>query len=510
MHGEGCGDSRVGDLPSLHVTKRLGLTKERKFVRVSGVSPHINVVPFNHDLSTLVRAVKERVFRVKSGSEFTEPPRPTVNFSKTLESFGNGLRQFLPSTAPLNYQQFVDTYKGRKKELYQAALDDFRSAASNLKEDASVGVFIKYEKVDRTTKSDPVPRVISPRGLKFNLRLGRYIKHLEHRIFNSIGKLFGHATIIKGYTYDKTASILREKWDMLNDPVAIGLDASRFDQHVSKQALKFEHSVYLDCYTGKHRRKLKNLLKCQLLNRCIGYAPDGKVDYQVKGTRMSGDMNTSLGNCILMCGMVYSYCKFIGVKPILANNGDDCVVFLERTDVSKFSLGLSRWFYGVGFNMVVEKPVDIFEQIEFCQTKPVFDGIKYTMCRNPRTAIAKDSVMLNCWQGERHFRGWLDAVGMGGISIAGGLPIFQSFYKLFVRSGKKRKVSADLLHNSWTYSGGNREEHSINDQTRLSFWLAYGITPCEQLALESYYDNMSINCELGGLVAEAPIFQLFD
>lgn len=494
----------------MHVTRRLGLTKKRVYVRVSGVSPHINVVPFNHKLSTLERAVKERVFRVKSGDSFVPPPRPIVDFAKTLEKFGNSLVKFLPSTAPLTYQQFVDTYKGRKKELYQRALEDLRSGSSDILEDSSVGVFIKYEKVDRTSKTDPVPRVISPRGLKFNLRLGRFLKHLEHRIFDGIGELFGHTTIIKGFTYDKTAQILQEKWNMLNDPVAIGLDASRFDQHVSIDALKFEHSVYLDCYTGKHKQKLRKLLRYQLLNRCIGYAPDGKVSYQVKGTRMSGDMNTSLGNCILMCGMVWSYCTSIGVKPILANNGDDCVVFLERSDVSKFSLGLSQWFLDIGFNMVVEKPVDVFEQIEFCQTHPVFDGNKYTMCRNPKTAIAKDSVMLNSWQGERQFRGWLDAVGMGGLSIAGGLPIFQSFYKLFVRSGKKRKVDDRLLHNSWTYSGGNREEYPVDDRTRFSFWQAFNITPCEQVALENYYDNMSITCKLGGIVADAPIFQLFD
>jgi len=112
-------------------------------------------------------------------------------------------------------------------------------------------VFVKYEKTDRTTKEDPVPRVISPRDPKYNIQLGRYLKPIEERIFKALGKMFGHPTVMKGMDTDRTASVLHEKWDHFNNPVAIGLDASRFDQHVSLEALKFEHSVYAACFRGK-------------------------------------------------------------------------------------------------------------------------------------------------------------------------------------------------------------------------------------------------------------------
>ncbi len=113
---------------------------------------------------------------------------------------------------------------------------------------------------------------------------------------------------MKGMDVRTVAKVLREKWDMFPNPVAIGLDASRFDQHVSVPALEFEHSVYLSCFKQKkHRERLAKLLKLQLENHCTGYAEDGVIKYTTTGTRMSGDMNTSLGNCVLMCSLIHSY-----------------------------------------------------------------------------------------------------------------------------------------------------------------------------------------------------------
>ncbi len=478
---------------------------------MSNVSPDIDIVPFNHEFSTLERAVKERVFRVKEGTSFVETPKPlTGHFASELGEFRRSLCKLLPKTAPWTHQRFVDSYQGRKKVVYTEALEKLRCGYSNLQKDASVNVFIKNEKTDRTTKSDPVPRVISPRSPLFNLRVGRYLKRLEHKMFKAIGRLFNHPTVIKGYDIHKSASLLREKWDMFDNPIAIGLDASRFDQHVSIEALKFEHKIYLDCFPEKkHKARLRKLLNCQLRNRCNGYTPDGRLAYVTEGTRMSGDMNTSLGNTLLMCGMIWSFAKSKNVNIQLANNGDDCVIFMEKKDEEHFSLGLHEWFIKLGFNMVVETPVDSFERIEFCQTKPVFDGSRYVMCRNPISAVAKDSVMLSPYQSIGKFMGWLDSVGMCGLAMTGGLPIFQSFYKLYIRSGAKRKIPDNLL--SWNMQmhlkyGVVRDEKPITDEARCSFWEAFGIVPDEQLLIERYYDNMFICPKLGVDYAPRSVF----
>ncbi len=475
--------------------RELGAPRERRYVRVAGVAPDIEIVPFINSLDTLLRGVAERVFFVKDGSGFSRPPRPKPSvFAGRLATSLSKLIPLLPSTAPVSHDFFVDSYSGRKRLVYQRALSDMRAGRTSLEEDAKLRVFVKYEKTDRTTKLDPVPRIISPRDPKFNIRVGRYLKPLEHRMFRSIGKLFGHPTVIKGYNAVDAARLLREKWEMFRCPVAIGLDASRFDQHVSLDALRWEHGVYARCFHGKHRHRLSRLLKLQEVNHCDGFVADGRVRYTVQGTRMSGDMNTSLGNCLLMCMMVHAYSSSIGVNVQLANNGDDCVVFLEKENLHRYMENLSQWFLDMGFNMAVEPPVFDFCQLEFCQTKPIFDGVGWIMCRNPHTAIVKDSVMLKNWDTSKLYLGWLDAVGTGGLALAGQLPVFQEVYACFVRSGARRPVPEELLpwsFRSWK-EGVNREYGLVHPACRASFYWAFGITPDEQLAVEKYYQRLHL------------------
>jgi hypothetical protein len=302
-------------------------------------------------------------------------------------------------------------------------------------------------------------------------------------------------TVIKGLNAEQSAKVLRRKWELYHDPVAVGLDASRFDQHVSLDALRWEHQIYLECFPErKHKRRLAALLECQEVNRCSGYTPDGRVNYTVTGTRMSGDMNTSMGNCLLMCSMFKAYVLQYKINAQLVNNGDDCVAFMERRDLGRFMSNVKSWFLDMGFNMSVEQPVDDFEQVEFCQTRPVFDGVDWVMCRNPHTALAKDAVMLKCWDSPSVWRGWLDAVGTGGIALTGGLPVFQSFYSSYVRSGKKRPIPVELL--PWSFRnmvmGMKRVRGIVRPEARASFWAAYDITPDEQLEYEKYYDALSI------------------
>lgn len=479
----------------------VGCAKERKYVRVAGVGRDVEIIPFNNDIQTLQRAVVERVFTVKSGGEFCRPPRPADgHFGDTMASVADALLPFLPSTAPVGHDAFVSGYKGRKREVYQRALDEIRATESNLENDSKLNVFVKFEKTDHTTKRDPVPRVISPRDPKFNIRVGRYLKPLEERLFKSLGRLFGHKTVLKGVNAQRGAELLREKWEMFRSPVAVGLDASRFDQHVSLDALRWEHMIYLKCFPQrKHRDRLRRLLKLQELNNCVGYTPDGKLKYNVKGTRMSGDMNTSLGNCVLMCSMIKAYLMSKGIDGQLANNGDDCVVFMESTDLDGFSEGLYDWFLALGFNMAVEKPVYEFEEIEFCQTKPVFDGLCWTMCRNPHTAINKDSVMLKPFASSSEFKGWLDSVGTGGLAMAGGLPVFQELYRAYQRCGEQRKISEDLL--PWSFTNLNkgmaRQYGTVSPAARASFYWAFDVTPDEQICLEKYYASLKIGSSLG-------------
>jgi len=478
------------------VPKSLGMVKDRWFVRIAGISDEVVIKPFNHTISALKRAVTERVFFVKENGHFVRPPKP-LNFSSRLERVRLLLLPLLPKTTPWSTKEFVESCKGAKKRRYEDASESLLQKPLSW-EDSKVEVFVKREKTDFTSKADPVPRVISPRSPRYNLMVGKYLKKIEHRVFKSLRKLFGSHTVMKGFNAYVSANILRQKWDRFSEPVAIGLDASRFDQHVSVDALKWEHDIYLNCfYNKKHRNKLANLLQWQLHNHCTGYAPDGSIKYNVEGTRMSGDMNTSLGNCVLMCSMVYAYALEKGVSLELANNGDDCVVIMERTDQKTFSEGLFEWFYDMGFNMKIEEPVYDFGKIEFCQTMPLFDGNRWLMVRKPSAVLSKDTTMLEPYQSKKQLANWMFAVGMGGLRLTGGLPVLQNFYRAYLRYGKPNQKPRSYL--SWYQSqmvkNMDRDFGPVTSASRDSFFTSFGITPDEQIELENYFDSWTFSFE---------------
>lgn len=484
------------------MSRRLwGTPRQRKFVVVKGIAPPVFFSVYNDDFNALVKAVKERVFFVKDqNGDFVAPPRPADKafFFSRMSDFTNALGKHLPSTVPIERQEFVDCYSGRKRVLYQNACDSLDILPLRVK-DSYIKTFLKFEKTNFTSKV-PVPRVISPRDPRFNIEIGRYIRPIEERIFKSIGKVMGKNTVMKGLNSAQVATAIRRKWDSFKNPVAVGMDASRFDQHVSREALQWEHSIYDACFWRKiDRERLAKLTSQQLSNHCYGRVGDGKVKFVTDGVRASGDMNTSLGACLIMCGMVYSYSKSVGVDIQLVNNGDDCVVIMEKGDYAKFSAGAPDWFREMGFTMVIEQPVFTFEKIVFCQAQPVYSGpgpSDYIMVRDPRVAIPKDSVCMHPFFTPKEFLGWVKAVGDGGIALAGGMPVWQSFYHMYQRSAVG--VKAHDLHEVWGWGvrrmayGCARTTGPISAKTRASFYWAFDVVPEAQECLERIYEGKTI------------------
>jgi hypothetical protein len=456
-----------------------------------------NYLVHNSSLNNLVRGVLTRVLMVKG----RPTPKPLEGvYGERLRYFRNLVIRKLNSTTPVSYQQFVDYYSGRKKTIYQKAVDSLATSSVS-REDATIKAFVKAEFINCDEKPDPDPRVISPRNPRYNVEVGRYLRPIEHQIYRAIASIFGEVTVLKGFNSKQTGEIFETKWSKYRKPVAIGLDASRFDQHVSVDALKWEHSVYNGIFRSNHLRKL---LSWQLRNKVVGYCRDGKVKYKTDGCRMSGDMNTALGNCLIMCALVHAYLKIRGIEASLANNGDDCTVIMEAKDVRRFQSGLEEWFLEMGFNMKVEKPVYDLEKIEFCQTHPVFVTGGYIMVRNFPKALSKDCLSLKQLGSPFVCKSWLDAVGQGGLSLTGGIPVYQEFYRSFIRSSnsisatkrnhnsrqRNRKPDVELTNGmAWLSAGMQRKYQVVLPKTRYSFWLAFGVTPDEQISLETVYRN---------------------
>lgn len=470
--------------------------KERTYHTISGMGPNHNLGVHNSSIRTVERALLERYFLCAVDGTFLRPPEisKTAYKSKFLNEFRDCIVAYVkPDATVLTTTQVVNCYTGAKWRIYEQARKSLQMTKLTRK-DARLQQFPKFGKDDLSKAL----RLINPRTARCNLVLGKYIKKIEKPVFAGINNAWGartEHTVIKGLNVIQSAAVIRSKWDLFKDPVAIGLDASKFDMHVLIEALKFEHSVYEGVFDSAELRKI---LSWQLYNAGTAYCKDGRVDFAVKGTRCSGDLNTSLGNCVIMCGIVFEYVMLKNITAELCNNGDDCVVIMERSDLENFSDGFKEFFLSKGFRMTWEEPVYEFEQIEFCQSHPVYNGKDWVMVRNPVTCMKKDPMCLQPISGTKCFEKWVGAIGECGMSTVPGIPVMNSFYGAFKRAGRKstKRYKAHIFKNTSMQERRACVDTHVTVEARNSFYIATGIAPDLQIELERYYDLLQLQLDI--------------
>jgi len=467
--------------------------KQRTYHVVSRMGGNHDLGVFNNSVYSVERALVERYATCEVEPGIFLPALPTTyeawrapGLLRIRERVVEEVRQ---TATVLTLQEVVKCYTGAKRRVYENALrsvmrKDLRTS------DACLRPFTKFEKQSLSK----APRIINPRSPRYNLVLGRYLKKAEKSYYRAINKAWGEHTahtVIKGLNQLEVGRVLRAKWDRFRTPVAIGLDAKKYDMHVRIPALAYEHSYYNFVYLVE---ELRRLLKQQLHNVGIAYCPDGRVYFTVDGTRCSGDLNTSLGNCIIMCALILNFCEELGIDAELANNGDDCVLFVEREHADRVVEAIPDYFKRFGFRMTVEEPVYEFEELEFCQSKPVKLASGWTMVRNLLACLKKDPMCLVPIQNDKVWKKWLGAVGECGLASVPGCPVLQSFYGAFTRSGKAagKKFKQYLFKNTGVLERGFQGDSNITGEARASFYAAFGVTPDYQIALEHYYDRMEI------------------
>jgi len=489
------------------VVLRTGTAPKPKWcTRLLSLSPPIAMGLHNNDINTLEHAILERVFYVKIDGQFQACPRPIPGrIQEALMPFTREFRKHVFHAAPFSKEQFLDTYVGRKRKTYEEAFESLNRIGVSAF-DARINAFVKAEKTNFTAKANPVPRVIQPRHPRYNARVGPYIKRIEKLVFSNIARIFHSKTVMKGLNALETGNQLRRKWDRFKDPVAIALDVSRFDQHVSREALQWEHSQYLLYFTGAERTDLRWLLQMQEENKGRGRTSDGSLKYSVVGNRMSGDMNTGLGNCLLMCAMIFAYLRHAGVTKFeLANNGDDCSLIVERASVPLIEPTITPWFLDLGFEIVVEGVTHIFEQIKFCQCHPIWTPYGTVMVRNLTAAMAKDVMSLQALTRPADILGWRKNIGECGAALTSGVPIMQQFYQTLLHdipsTATRRPNPGGLTGMDYMAMRMEARVLPIHHLTRVAFWQAFGLTPHHQEAIEAHLTNMTFNTSVSHNVA---------
>nr|BBN50999.1 hypothetical protein 3 [Korle-bu Aedes virus] len=338
--------------------------------------------------------------------------------------------------------------------------------------DGRVKMFLKDDKYH--VAEVKAPRCIQYRNKRYCLRLARWMIPIERQVY-LWNDASGSPVFAKGRNMRQRGRDIQCKFQWFDDPVVISMDHSKFDSHVNTTLLDLEHWFYNQCARDP---ELKFLLALQRRN--IGRTKNG-TKYETLGTRMSGDQNTGLGNCIINFAMT----RYVldGIKHCLYIDGDDFLVFVERCDVQRVNPSTYRLF---GMSTTVDGTVDVLEHVEFCQTRPVADGVGgYTMVRNPHRLMAR----LPWVVGPRETDAIDDIIystGLCEISLGVGLPVAQYLGRaLAERGGKYRRTELHYRAMLEKVKPQKAQVVEPSAETRMSYETAWGLSIAEQLQLEN-------------------------
>nr|WPR18293.1 MAG: RNA-dependent RNA polymerase [Chemarfal virus 276] len=450
---------------------------------------------YNNSVSVIHRALMERLYYVKSaGGEFVPCPRPTRPYSD-LNYFSRLIKRNMPFLPPAwTNDEFVASYTGSKAKRYACAAANLARSGVR-KSYGYLKTFIKGEFYDATAKADPCPRLIQPRSAEYNVLVGRYLRPVEKLIYKAIDRIFGHHVVLKCDTPWKRASVIGGYWREFANPVFVGFDASRFDQHTSAEALRWEHEIYDSIFNSA---ELREYLGWQVNN--VGYATckDGTMRYTVEGCRMSGDMNTALGNVLIMCALCHKYLTEVGVRYRFIDDGDDCGVIVDAKDLAALN-ELPSHHLAYGYEMTVEKPAYRLEDIEFCQSRVIDCGNgNLMMVRNIHKALKQDAVAIDKFDWAE-MQDVLAATGVCGLALYEGMPVLSEFYRMLATAPSCSKNVVKIVEEhrygprTWRSVVGARGFPIDEVCARVSIYRAFGILPDMQRSLEDEFRAQSLS-----------------
>lgn len=398
---------------------------------------------------------------------------------------------------PLSLEEALATFKGTKNKLYKRAYDSLVvEPISN--RDARIKAFVKAERFNPSEKNNPDPRMIQARSPRYNLNLARYLRGIEHHIYGL--KQRGMPVIVKCMNPRQRAQLIREKWFAFNDPVCLSLDCSRWDKHVSKSMLKVEHRFYKSFYPGEV--ELDKLLKWQERNECI---TSNGVKYVVDGGRMSGDMNTASGNCLLMVGKIVAAMKRLGIKVYsIVDDGDDGLLLIERSDLERVLRELPGIFLDYGQELKIENIAYALQEIIFCQCKMTWNGTEWTMARDWRKVLSHSCCGTKHWNDPHMVRPMFGLLGDCENALHGGIPILQVFASRLRQLSTGKRARIQHMDSSYQYRIASYKlddilellERPITAEARFQFEVTWGLDPSTQMAIEAHIRewNPNVHC----------------
>lgn len=449
-----------------------------------------------------LEALITRVFGIESA--------PKVNTAqlKRLEALAKRLSRQIHKRPAWSLEEVVEHYKGKKRVRYGTAAAIYRKRGFRNK-DHEVTLMVKDERKEVPSdylpqyrakaaagSTHPNPRAIQFRGPVHGVVLARFLKPIESDLYDLQLGIFPSTLHVvgKGKNLQARAALCVAKWRKFKNPVCVSVDASRFDRHVNIPLLKVEHGVYLRAH--RNHPLLRMLLQKHLRNK--GRSRLG-VRYTTEGNRMSGDMNTALGNCILMLLMVVQYvneCHNVGKHFEILDDGDDCLLFLEREELDIVNARMIEYFAGFGMKLKLECIAHRLSDIEWCQTKLIetAEGWMFVPCPSKvlsRTLLSRKFVQFKGEKEDSYRKRVAELVwtiGKCESVLNRGVPILFEFARALMRVGQRPRKSELTTDDAYYYRLGDQRakyhtdvDHlPITSKARLDFHMAFNIAPASQ------------------------------
>lgn len=440
-------------------------------------------------------------------------PEPEGSRLENLLRTAKRIGKSLGYVAPITLDQFVDHYTGAKRERYREAAEQYRRNGIS-KRDAAVKMFIKLEKIRFKEfprghkKNNPDPRAIQFRDPVFSAVFATYLKPIEYRLYtmrgNRLNGLPPSRVIGKGLNQGERASLLKTKMQRFQKPVIISLDMSRFDQHVSKGLLQVEHNVYRQCNSDP---EFMRLCSWQLVNHVT---TTKGIKYVTLGKRMSGDMNTACGNCVIVVVIVANFFETRNEKWDLLDDGDDMLLIVEQEDASRIESDIIKHFLECGMEADVEGIARNICDVNWCQSKVVYRDLDEPMFIRDPAKVMSGALAGPKWQNAptlAYRQKLCYTIGLCELILNKGIPVLQSYAAALMRNaGTTKTTSIDQteqlyyrvkaeLRKTRLVSLPRTSPAPITTIARETFERAFGVSIDEQLAWESYLDTWKFSLQ---------------
>lgn len=372
-----------------------------------------------------------------------------------------------PTLSPLDPEALIATRSSHVQKRWRRIAEQAMGTLFRRGE-ALVKTFIKYEKygVDVLMSGKP-PRAIQARGPLFTFRLARYLVPIEHLMWNWRPASNYHLRVFaKGRNARQRAADIR-RMELWSDTKFVLVDHSKFDSRIHTEHLKLSHYFNSLFYRGTDRAELRNLMDCQLKNRCV---TERGVFYEVDGRRMSGDIDTAKGNCEIN----YTVLRYLlrGIPSCIYLDGDDSVIAVPAKYVEQV-VSAVKTCRDTGMESTVEV-AQHFHQVEFCQSKPIFTNGAWTLMRNPIKAISNMCLMMR--QPIEGVKERLATLGVGEMHASSGCPAIYPMAKKLAGLGKVNAAHFEYRHKL------NKAIRPMepDDDARATAWMAWDLDLADQ------------------------------